>query len=145
MRKVLLIIAGCVIMLSGCLNSVAVKVVDDMYTNAIMEESETVEFYFSDEYFSQYPLDSLIEELASHMRHAGGVTLLNTIELTRNQLDENIVHELDEKYDEKWHFVVNDADDEHVMTWIVVKTSTQYEIVEGNKVTIKDYQDQIKK
>lgn len=45
MRKVLLIIAGCVIMLSGCLNSVAVKVVDDMYTNAIMEESETVEFY----------------------------------------------------------------------------------------------------
>lgn len=145
MKKLLVLLLSIVVILTGCLNPASVRVIEDMYTQALMEEEEAVATYFSDDILEEHPIEELTQELASHPRAVGGISLLNAAQLTRNRLQPDIVEELDEKYDEEWHFVVNDATEGEVMTWVLLKTPTQYLIVEGEKVSIEEYQEHIKK
>ena len=145
MKKVFLIIISLIGVLSGCLNPTSVRVVEDMYTKALLEDSDAVATYFSEEMLLERSAEELTEELAAHPRHVGGIPLLNATELTRNRLNPEIVEELDATYDEKWHFIVNDAAEGEVMTWIVIKTPSQYEIVAGEQITNTHYQQHILK
>lgn len=131
-------------LLTGCLSPASVSVVDDMYTQALLEEEEALASYFSEEFLNEHPLDQLTEELAGHVRDVGGTNLLNTVELRPKELNPEIVEELDQRYDVPWYFIVNDADGENIMTWVVIKTSTQYQIVEGEKLNRNQYNEDIK-
>lgn len=143
MKKFLFILIS-LIFLTGCFNPTSVRVVEDMYNKAILEEDEVVAQFFSDEVLAQYSPDELTEELASHARNVGGIPLLNAMELTRNRLNPKIVEELDATYD-NWYFIVNDASEEEVMTWVLIKTATQYEVVTGEKLSNTEFQKNILK
>lgn len=144
MRKITALLVSSVFLLTGCFNPASVSVVEDMYGQALMENEAAVAAYFSEEFLSEHPIEELVEELAVQVRSVEGVKLLNAIELTRKRLNPEIVEELDEMYEERWHYVVNDAGGEDIMTWVVLKTSSQYEIVETEKVTNEYYNESIK-
>lgn len=132
-----------VLFLTGCLNPVSVSVVTEMYKEALLEEEENVAAYFSDAFLDDYSIDELTQELASHVRNAGGIQLLNTVEIKRNQLNEAIVTELDETYEDDWFYIALESGKDEIMTWIVLRTSTHYEIVDGEKMTVDAYNENV--
>lgn len=144
MKKIVYLLLP-VFLLTGCTNPVAVSIVEDVYTEALMEEDEAVASYFNPAYLTEHPIETLSDELAVQAQNAGGIKLLNAAELTRNLLNPDIVEELDETYSDNWFYVALTADENHIMTWIVLKTSTQYEIVEGEKITVEAYNEDVLK
>lgn len=146
MKKVIyLLLLLSLFLITGCTNPVAVTIVEDMYTEALMEEDDAVATYFNPAYLVEHPIETLSDELAVHAQRAGGIKLLNAVELTRNLLNPDIVKELDEIYSDDWFYVALDVDKSHIMTWIVLKTSTQYEIVDGEKMTVDAYNNDVLK
>jgi hypothetical protein len=144
MRRIGIILFASLFILSGCFRPSAVAIIDNMYTEAIMEENEAdVLAYFSDEFLEEIPSDQLIEEVLLHARDVGGIQLLNTAEIREGQLNPAIREELNESFQDNWHFIVNEADGEHVMTWVVVRRTTHYEIVDGEKLTAEDYRQEV--
>ena len=143
MKKILITLIFPVFILTGCLNTLSVAIVEDMYTEALLEEDAQVAAYFSEEYLTENPIEPLADELAGHVRNAGGVKLLNAVEVTRNRLNPAIASELDETYSDEWYYIVNNADENSVMTWIVLKKSSQYEIVDGEELTTDDYNENV--
>ncbi|MHA6251524.1 hypothetical protein [Oceanobacillus sp. CAU 1775] len=145
MKKLIFILFLSIFILTGCFNPIAVSVIEDMYTAALMEEQEETLSYFSAEYLQEHSPDELSEELVEHVRYAGGIKLLNAVELTRNRLNEDIVAALEAAYDNNWYYVALDAGENEIMTWVIIKGSTQYEIVDGEKMTIDEYNDNVLK
>lgn len=143
MRKMIVFVSS-VFLLTGCFNAGSVSVVEDMYEQALLENEAAVATYFSEEFLSEHPIEELVEGLAAQVRSVEGVKLLNAIELNHKQLNPEIVEELNGLYEGRWHYVVNDAGGETIMTWVVLKTSSQYEIVEAEKVTNVYYNEFIK-
>lgn len=144
MKKVIYLLLS-VLLLTGCTNPAAVSIVEDMYTEALMEEDDAVATYFNPTYLVEHPIETLSDELAVHAQNAGGIKLLNAVELTRNLLNPDIVEKLDEAYSNDWFYVALNADENHIMTWIVIKTSTHYEIVDGENMTVDIYNDDVLK
>lgn len=145
MKRLVGILASLLFLLAGCLNPVAVRLVEDMYTQALIEEEQAMEMYYSEEFLQEQPLESFSDELAEHVRHVGGVPLLNAVELTRNQLNPEIADALDGKYGDDWSYVVNDADKGYLMAWVVKRTSGIYKIIEAEKITVDHYHDYVRK
>lgn len=131
------------IFLTGCLSPASVTIVTDMYTEALKEEEEGVAAFFSEAFLAEHAIDELTEELANHVRNAGGVQLLNTVELKTHQLNEAIAEELDETYRDDWFYIVLESDEDEIMTWIVLRTNTHYEIVDGEKMTVDAYNENV--
>ncbi|WP_156289730.1 hypothetical protein [Oceanobacillus salinisoli] len=126
--------------LSGCMNSTAVRIVEDMYRMALMEEYEKVESYFTREFIVENePFAEYMTELKEDVISMEGVDLMHLTELTISELHENIVNELDERFPEGWSMVVAQTDEQHVMTWIVQKGEQQYYIVYGEKLHFDEY------
>lgn len=133
------------LILTGCFNPVAVSIVEDMYTEALLEDEARIAPYFSEAYLSENPIDELSEEVVQHVRNVGGTKLLNTAEVPRNRLNSDIVAELDKTYEDDWFYIALDAGEDEIMTWVVIKTSTHYEIVDGEKISIATYNDEVLK
>lgn len=143
MKKLIIILFVASFLLTACFNPIAVSVVEDMYEAALLEDEAEISSYFSDAYLEEHSLEELSAELAEHVRYAGGVKLLNTVELPRNRLNESIVTELDNAYGDDWYFIVLDAGEGEVMTWTVIKGSSQYEVVAGEKMTVDSYNEDV--
>lgn len=143
MKKILITLIFLILILSGCLNTLSASIVEDMYTKTLLDEDEQVAAYFSEAYLAEHPIGTLADELAGHVRNVGGVKLLNTVEVTQNRLNPNIASELDETYSDEWYYIVNNADENSVMTWIVLKKSSQYEIVDGEEMTTDAYNENV--
>lgn len=143
MKKIFIILISSIFILTGCLNPIAVSVVEDMYTHALMEEDEIVATYFSEAFLSENPVGPLTDELAEQAQNVGGIKLLNSIELRKNQLQPDIVTELGETYSEEWFYIVVQPDEDYIMTWIVLKKETHYEIVDGEKMTVEAYNENV--
>ncbi|MCG5102134.1 hypothetical protein [Oceanobacillus alkalisoli] len=144
MRKMIILLAAAAFLLTGCFNPASVSVVEDMYEEALLEDEAAVAAYFNKEFLREYPIEELADELATQVRNVEGIKLLNAIELTGKRLNPEIAAELDDTYEERWHYIVNDAGEGDIMTWIVLKTSTHYEITDGKKVTADYYNKHIK-
>lgn len=145
MKKISILLVILSFILSGCFNPASVAIVEDMYTEALVENDEGVMSYFGMSYLEAHPIEELADELAEQVRYAQGVKLLNIIEVRQNQLNSEIVADLDETYQDEWHFIVLDAPDEQIMTWVVLKTASQYEIVDGELISIEEYQEDVLK
>lgn len=143
MKKLIIILFVASFLLTACFNPIAVSVVEDMYEAALLEDEAEISSYFSDAYLEEHSSEELSAELAEHVRYAGGVKLLNTVELPRNRLNDDIVTELDDAYDDNWYYIVLDASEEEVMTWIVIKGSSQYEVVDGEKMNHSEYNENV--
>lgn len=131
--------------LSGCMNSIAASVVEDVYEAALMEDDATVQTYFSKEYLTEHPLDELSDELGQDVRNMEGVKLLNVTEHKQGELDPDIVEELNNMYQDDWHFIALQTSNDEIMTWVVLKGEQQYTIVDGKKVSVETYNDKILK
>lgn len=143
MKKISVLLIFLSFILTGCLNPAAVAIVENMYTEALMENDEAAASYFSTSYLEAHPIEGLAEELREQVRYAEGVKLLNAIEVKRNRLNEDIAETLDETYQDEWHFIALDAPENQIMIWIVLKKEMKYEIVDGEKLTIEDYNENV--
>lgn len=143
MKKISVLLIFLSFILTGCLNPAAVAIVENMYTEALMENDEAAASYFSTSYLETHPIEELAEELRVQVRYAEGVKLLNAIEVKQNRLNEDIVETLDETYQDEWHFIALDAPEDQIMTWIVLKTETKYEIVDGQLLAVEEYNENV--
>lgn len=145
MKKISVLLIFLSFILTGCLNPAAVGIVEDMYKQALMEDDEAITSYLSTSYLDAHPVEELANELREQVRDAKGVSLLNAIEVKRNRLNADITEILDEAYHDQWHFIVLDAPEDHVIIWIVLKTKTKYEVVDGGMFTVEEYNENVLK
>lgn len=143
MRKLVLIWIGCGVVLSGCFRPAAASVVEDMYQKALLEETEQVFHFFSEAFLKEHSEEELLEEVLTQVREVGGLKLLNATEVGKSNLNSKLVATLDQEFEDDWHVIANDAANDLVMVWVVVRTPTHYEIVHGRKMHPKDYQENI--
>lgn len=144
MKKLLLfaVVISC-LFLSGCMNSVTARIVEDMYLAALKEEEDTTASYFSEEYLADKQLDELMAEVANGAINMEGIAFMNIIELKERKLNPELIEKLDNSYGEGWHFVIAKVAQDRIMTWVVQKGSTQYYIVGGEEVHIDKYNEEI--
>lgn len=142
-RRIVILLITCVFVLSGCFRSAAASVVEDMYRQALLEETDQVMTFFSEAFLEEYEKEEVMEEIISQVREEGGLKSLNVTEIRTNQLNAEIIDEVNRQYTDDWSIIANDVNSSHVMVWIVIKTSTQYEIVDAKKMTIEAYQENI--
>lgn len=145
MKRLSIVLLLSILLLTGCLNPISVSVVEEMYTNALLENQENAAAYFTDEYLAENPPERLTEELAAHARSAGGVKSLNGIEVTKNRLNPELVKLYDEMFKDEWYYVAVQPDEKHIVAWIVLNKETQYEIAAGEKLTVKEYNEYVLK
>jgi hypothetical protein len=138
-RLITIAILTSVLFLSGCLNPIAISVVQDAYEAALVENDRLVETYFSKDYLSEHPIEELSDELAEDVRNREGTKLMNFKEHGEGRLNPEVVQALNEKYNDEWNFVVAQTSDETIMIWIVIKGERQYSIVDGKKIDVDTY------
>ncbi|WP_249870373.1 hypothetical protein [Oceanobacillus saliphilus] len=134
-----------VLLLSGCLNPTVVSLVEKAYEAALVENDALVETFFAEEYLAEHPLEELSDEMAEDVRNRAGVKLMNIKEHREDHLDSEVVEKLNEAYDGEWYFVAAQTDDETIMTWVVQRGEYQYYIVDGEKVDVDTYLEDILK
>lgn len=133
------------LLLAGCFHSAAVSVVQDMYEAALVENEQLVEAYFDDNYLEDKSLTEITEELAEDARAMQGVTSMNITEHTSRHLNENLAEQMDALYGDNWHYIVAQTGGDSIMTWILIKGETQYYIMDGQKISVEQYNKEILK
>ena len=133
------------LLLAGCFHSAAVSVVQNMYEAALVENEELVEAYIDENYLEDKSLEEITEELAADARKMQGVKSMNITEHTASHLNENLTEEMDASYGDNWHYIVAQTGEDSIMTWILLKGETQYYIMDGQKVSVEEYNKEILK
>ncbi|WP_162800333.1 hypothetical protein [Oceanobacillus zhaokaii] len=135
----------CFLLLSGCMNSVTARIVEDMYMAALNEDVDKAVSYFSEDFLADKQLDELMSDLTADVINMEGIAFMNIIELNERKLNPDLIEKLDDSYGEAWHFVIAKVDQNHIMTWVVQKGSSQYYIVGGEEVHVDKYNEEVLK
>ena len=144
-QLIIILILTSILFLSGCLNPVAVSVVEDTYEAALMKNDALVESYFSKDFLAEHPIEELSDELAEDVRNREGTKLMNFKEHGEGHLNPEVIQALNEKYNNEWNFVVAQTSDATIMIWIVIKGERLYSIVDGKEVDVNTYLEDILK
>ncbi|MFD1848750.1 hypothetical protein [Oceanobacillus bengalensis] len=144
MKKIGVIIGiSTLFLLSGCMNPTSVRIVEDMYRAAIMEEDTKVESYFSEEFMLENePFSEVKDKIHTDAINMKGIEFMNTTEIREKDLNPEIAEGLNDTFDE-WSYIVTQIDEDQIMTWVVQRGETQYYIVEGKAYPIDAYNEEV--
>ncbi|WP_080873075.1 hypothetical protein [Oceanobacillus timonensis] len=140
-RLILLIAISIPLFLAGCLSPNSVRVVNDMYEAALMEEEEKIASYFSEAYLEAHPIGELTNELTEDVRRMRGVHMMNITLLRERELQDDYIESTGLSGDPDIHIIAAQTDEREVMVWIVERGDTQYTITNGEKYDFDTYHD----
>lgn len=127
------------LLLSGCMNQASARVVEDIYSAALTEDEEYIEYVFAENYPDiEQQMDDLIDTLVSHTQASQGLANMGFQEVRNRQLNEEKIAELDQKYDENWILVVGRVGDAQVALW-TMQTDGYYYVADFQVLSNTDY------
>ncbi|WP_152655338.1 hypothetical protein [Oceanobacillus sp. CFH 90083] len=142
MKHLLLLIVICIpLFLAGCLSPNSVRVVNDMYQAALMEEEEKVASYFSEDFLEAHPIKELTHELAEDVRAMYGVNMMNITLIRDRELQDDYIESLGLSDEQEVYVITAQTDEREVMVWIVERGRSQYTILQGERYDFDTYHD----
>ncbi|MEK4297966.1 hypothetical protein MKY30_00925 [Oceanobacillus sp. FSL W8-0428] len=144
MKRLVLLIVMCIpVFLAGCLSPNSARIVNDMYTAALMDEEENVASYFSEEYLEAHPIEELTNEAAEDVRAMYGVNMMNITLIRDRELQDNYIESIGLSDDQDLFVITAQTDEAEVMVWIVERGKTQYTIIQGERYDFDTYNEKV--
>lgn len=144
MKRLVLLIIMCIpVFLAGCLSPNSARIVNDMYTAALMGEEENVASYFSEEYLEAHPIEELTNEAAEDVRAMYGVNMMNITLIRDRELQDNYIESIGLSDEQDLFVITAQTDEAEVMVWIVERGKTQYTIIQGERYDFDTYNEKV--
>ncbi|GEN87651.1 hypothetical protein [Oceanobacillus sojae] len=144
MKRLVLLIVMCIpVFLAGCLSPNSARIVNDMYTAALMGEEENVASYFSEEYLEAHPIEELTNEAAEDVRAMYGVNMMNITLIRDRELQDNYIESIGLSDEQNLFVITAQTDEAEVMVWIVERGKTQYTIIQGERYDLDTYNEKV--
>ncbi|MFD1451207.1 MULTISPECIES: hypothetical protein [Oceanobacillus] len=144
MKRLVLLIVMCIpVFLAGCLSPNSARIVNDMYTAALMGEEENVASYFSEEYLEAHPIEELTNEAAEDVRAMYGVNMMNITLIRDRELQDNYIESIGLSDEQDLFVITAQTDEAEVMVWIVERGKTQYTIIQGERYDFDTYNEKV--
>ncbi len=144
MKRLVLLIVMCIpVFLAGCLSPNSARIVNDMYTAALMGEEENVASYFSEEYLEAHPIEELTNEAAEDVRAMYGVNMMNITLIRDRELQDNYIESIGLSDEQNLFVITAQTDEAEVMVWIVERGKTQYTIIQGERYDFDTYNEKV--
>ncbi|UJL45477.1 hypothetical protein KFZ58_13835 [Virgibacillus sp. NKC19-16] len=143
MKKVAISIVISCLLLSGCLNQASARVVEDMYNAALTGDKEYVHAVFAENDAAiDENLDEVMEQLASQVEDMQGTKNMGIRELRNRHLQDDLIENLDETYDENWYLVVARLGDDTLALW-TLQSDGYYYVADHKEMSNDAYNEEI--
>ncbi|WP_373893511.1 hypothetical protein ACUL41_04995 [Virgibacillus natechei] len=143
MKKVAIFIVMSSILLSGCMNQASARVVDDIYNAALKGDDEYIESVFAEKYAdTNANLDDVLAQLASQVEDMQGTKNMGIRELRHRQLQDDVIENMDETYDENWYLVVARLGDDTLALW-TLQSDDYYFVADYEEMSNDVYNEEI--
>ncbi|MDQ0231383.1 hypothetical protein [Metabacillus malikii] len=133
MKKMnLLTFLAIIFLLTACSSSDssnAAGAIKTMYKAALNHDVETFTRMVSDDVMDYYNPEDSMEDLRETINEAGGLAELKVLEISKDKLNEEMVKSFSEEFQNNWHFVVQDINQDEFLCWILVKGDRYYQVI----------------